>query len=132
MASVYWKTVLARAWREAREEVRWDTPVRVLISLFPLAVGLGAWIALGMTQPGFPVQALGTLMSIIVLAKGGSIGRGRTDTRGVLARSSPRRCGRISNSFQQCWRSLQVNQSANIMTTKQHALLAYLNEHVHY
>lgn len=42
----YWATVIARAWRETRAEVRWDTPVRLAISVgSPLAAGAATWLA---------------------------------------------------------------------------------------
>jgi hypothetical protein len=42
--SGYWRTVAARAWRETRGEVRWDSPVRIIIAVCsPLAAGAVTW-----------------------------------------------------------------------------------------
>jgi hypothetical protein len=44
LTSGYWRKVAARAWRETRGEVRWDSPVRIIIAVgSPLAVGAVTW-----------------------------------------------------------------------------------------
>lgn len=44
----YWRTVGSRAWRETLEQIRWDSPVRVMTSIAaPIISGAIVWYATG-------------------------------------------------------------------------------------